>query len=143
MTIIIAYNEIHTPDEKWLFWLGKKLEDVGFTVHIKKNIGQMSSKEAKGIAATYDIPSENIFRISGRPGSLTLFRYIEYLAKHNRLSKSLLISDRPAASKVTSKEVQLFKQVSYGEVTSTEILILSLPHDEIREKEKTLFLSFK
>jgi predicted alpha/beta hydrolase family esterase len=100
-TVLIGYRWDGRDDERWLFWLTKKLEAIGFHVQMQE-LPELSSNIEHWLPElenTYQIPPENVHIVQHDPGCLTILSYLERLAKKEIAEPTILVAGKPMANK--------------------------------------------
>lgn len=103
--VLISYRWKDRAEAKWLFWLEKKLKLQGFGVAYS-DFPKLSDQKGDWIADiqnAYEISESNVHIVEHDPGTLTILKYLESIARHKPHEPSLLIAGSP---KVTYSEFQ-------------------------------------
>jgi predicted alpha/beta hydrolase family esterase len=97
-TLLIRHNWNDRNESKWLFWLEKKLTELGFSVSladlpdaVKKN----TTAAVGEIQAVHGITPQHTHIVRHDPGCLTLLKYCEQLLKQPHPEPTLLIAGIP------------------------------------------------
>jgi predicted alpha/beta hydrolase family esterase len=100
-TLLIRHNWHDRTESKWLFWLEKKLTELGFSVSVdglpseaRNNTGVV----VRDIQRVYDIADRNVLIVPHDPGSLTLLKYCEQLLAKQTMEPTMLIAGTPRRS---------------------------------------------
>jgi predicted alpha/beta hydrolase family esterase len=100
-TLIIRHNWHDRDESKWLFWLEKKLTELGFAV----SVASMPELAQKNVSSTVDdiqhqhgIGSDNVFVVRYDPGCLTLLKYCEQLLSNKGNEPTLLVAGIPKSN---------------------------------------------
>ncbi len=98
--VLISYIWQDRSDERWLFWLKKKLEAKDFEVtfsELPKDLVKSQNQAAliQNLQEVHDIQDKNTYFVAHDPGCLTILTYLEYLAKHDKTEPILLLAGFP------------------------------------------------
>ncbi|MCC2630362.1 MAG: hypothetical protein K0S38_171 [Candidatus Paceibacter sp.] len=107
-TLTIRHNWNDRDESKWLFWLEKKLTELGFTVSLA-DLPDAAKKDTQAavteIETIHGIDPRNVIIIRHDPGCLTLLKYCEQLLHKNSMEPVLLIAGIPRRSYGASASV--------------------------------------
>ena len=97
-TLTIRHNWTNRNDSKWLFWLEKKVAELGFAVSLA-DLPEIAVKNTAAavteIQHAHGISENNTHIVRHDPGCLTLLKYCEHLLKQNSLEPILLVAGIP------------------------------------------------
>jgi predicted alpha/beta hydrolase family esterase len=80
-------------ETKWLFWLQKKLEELGIETRIQALDKQdFKNNWFEDIQKLYNVANENVYSIQHDPGCITILTYIKYLRDHEVSDTHLLVA---------------------------------------------------
>jgi predicted alpha/beta hydrolase family esterase len=97
-TLLIKHNWHDRDESKWLFWLEKKLIQLGFSVTLSdlpEEALHDTETAVQEIEHTHGIESKNVHIIRHDPGCLTLLKYCEQLLYKNTMEPTLLVAGIP------------------------------------------------
>jgi predicted alpha/beta hydrolase family esterase len=112
--IVIRYKWSERSEEKWLFWLKKKLEQLQCEVMmlpIAEKEFSFHKNWIEHIQSTHGINEQDTYFIEHDPGCLTILKYVERLVKVSKPESALLIAgfNLSQATQSDSTEVQLYR----------------------------------
>lgn len=98
-TLLIRHNWHDRDESKWLFWLEKKLTELGFSVSLEPlpDISKKNPTSVVGeIQAVHGIMPQHTHIVRHDPGCLTLLKYCEQLLlKRKNTESAMLIAGIP------------------------------------------------
>jgi predicted alpha/beta hydrolase family esterase len=115
--ILICEHWEGRSDKSWLFWLKKKLEQLGCTVRVMefpeslKKTGNMKSWLPE-LTYTHHITEDNVHIVSSDPGCLTIFNYVKRIIRNPKSEPTVLIAGKPK-TKINMRNFP--KQIERGE----------------------------
>ncbi len=109
-------------EERWLFWLKKKVEAIGFEVSMESSdplphdlslwLPELQKIHAVDHMHTYFVPQD--------PGCLTLLTFLQALDKKNQVEPALLVAGFPHAHKhILTAEVNERKLLHFATAHTT------------------------
>ncbi|MES2436408.1 MAG: alpha/beta hydrolase [Patescibacteria group bacterium] len=92
--VLISYRwERDRPEEKWLFWLKKKLEEKAFHVTMSELRDLPQGRDwVQDIQTVYGINDSRVLKVPHDPGCLTILSYLESVAKRDTEETVLLVA---------------------------------------------------
>lgn len=97
-TLLIRNNWHDRDESKWLFWLEKKLTELGFAVSLA-DLPNAAKKDTEHVVAEiqniHGILPHNTLVVRHDPGCLTLLKYCEQLLLKNTMEPTLLVAGIP------------------------------------------------
>jgi predicted alpha/beta hydrolase family esterase len=100
-TLLIRHNWHDRDESKWLFWLEKKLNELGFAVSmapLPEAVAKNTIAAVGEIQATHAIMPQNTYIVRHDPGCLTLLKYCEQLLTRKSVEPTLLVAGIPKRS---------------------------------------------
>jgi predicted alpha/beta hydrolase family esterase len=136
--VLISYRwEKDRPEEKWLFWLKKTLEQKGFHVTISElRTLPMGRDWVSDLQTIYGIRDSRVYKVPHDPGCLTILSYLESLS-HKKVEETVLLvatvgetpfSD-PAKQKESTLKLESTKKVGFLKRTLGHAVPNSMPID--------------
>jgi predicted alpha/beta hydrolase family esterase len=143
-SVLICENWDGRSDKQWLFWLKKKLEQVGFEVNVFKMPQTGISMKAwlPELQHTYGIKGDNVHLVKTDPGCITLYNYIKRIARNQEAEPAMLVAGQPKKGPAPTGEYRIIpKAVAYKllpnsmQVVKTVKDIVTKSEDEIDNLE--------
>jgi len=100
-TLLIRHNWHDRDESKWLFWLEKKLNELGFSVSMAPLPGAVAKNTVLAVGeiqAMHAIMPHNTYIVRHDPGCLTLLKYCEQLLTRKSVEPTLLVAGIPKRS---------------------------------------------
>jgi predicted alpha/beta hydrolase family esterase len=97
-TLLIRHNWHDRDESKWLFWLEKKLAELGFSVSLAplpESVKNNAAAAVSEIQLAHGIEPKNTYVVRHDPGCLTLLKYCEQLLTRNNIEPTLLVAGIP------------------------------------------------
>ena len=97
-TLLIRHNWHDRDESKWLFWLEKKLAELGFAVSLSslpESVKKNASEAVMEIQLVHGIEQKNTYIVRHDPGCLTLLKYCEQLLTRSSVEPILLVAGIP------------------------------------------------
>ncbi len=155
--VLISYKwDPERGENRWLFWLEKKLQAQGFQVTMSPLHEPRSTTEnwVRDIQTIYSINDKNIYFVNHDPGCLTILKYLEYLSGTPINDPVLLIaglykkapqfegqSQSNYLRLESPKEVAVFKGSTMGNIDAKLVILYSNSPQTLESNEQRKRLS--
>lgn len=146
--IVIRYKWKDRREEKWLFWLKKKLEKVGCTVLMlpitEADLGQ-EPEWIPHVQHMHGISEDQTFFVEHDPGCLTILKFIEKLIDSGQQDPALLVAgfNLTYGPSSTRKDIQIYKGNTRAREDIRLIILYGGSLGRMLENSEKLFLKSK